>query len=487
MDLIKRLFLLLFIIDGTNAFSAVQNPDLEGPLREFNENPMNSYEVKREISLTDKLTWRKEYFSRDTLDKSRVQYNDMVQGLFENPDDLLLNAYEIDEQKLRSGKVKYTPWTGYYWSMDSGLIANRYNDGWFKSKLTFKGKLRYTQKKPASYYIKKGRIDELSPAEKYELLIGDKEQIFSKHIWQKGLDEIEKYGNVRNWAGLCHGLALAPAALPWPKYSFKIKSFDGKHTIKFYPEDIKALGIFLWSGDDIPSRKAGGRCEKYDPKTDSMGRLKDPNCQDTNPATFHLAVLNRVGVQKDVLIMDNALDKSVWNFPVIKYKFTYFNPKTDKKMNKITEAMIPVEEFPSDKFKKYRTRGTSFIAGVEARIEYLNFRAAAARDKDPKTSPSLLKEYYRYDLELNSKGDIIGGEWYFRSHPDFLWVPFENTKPTGTFDYMVEGNWDAKTELLPSKLAENALLNVQSGTLSSHIVKALFDLSHEGVEGILPK
>ncbi len=28
---------------------------------------------------------------------------------------------------------------------------------------------------------------------------------------------------------------------------------------------------------------------------------------------------------------------------------------------------------------------------------------------------------YLYDLELNSRNEIIGGEWYNNNHPDFLW------------------------------------------------------------------
>ncbi len=496
MQFLKHFILLLTVICSAEAFSKTQAPLLTDFLREFNENPTKVFNqlpyreginAKREINLTKKLIWRKEYFSNNSVNKSLVKYNDQVHALFESTEDLLLNAYKIDELKLRSGKVKYTPWTGYYWSTQNGLIANRYNDSWFKGKWTFKGKLKYTKTRPPAYYIKKRKIEQLSPAEKYELLIGDTNQDFSKSIWQQGLDEIEKYGNVRDWAGLCHGLALAPAALPWPRYAIKIKSFDGKHIIKFYPEDIKALGIYLWSGDQIQSRRTGGRCEKYNPKTDSMGRIIDPDCQDTNPATFHLAVINRIGVQKDILIMDNAYDKSVWNFPIINYKFTYFNPITEKKMNKMTEAMIPVEEFSSDKFKKYRSKGSRYIVGVEARIQYLNFRRPIARDKDPNTRPPLMSDYYRYDLELDSEGNIVGGEWYFKSHPDFLWLPFENSNPQATFDYLISGTWNPKESLLPAKWAKNAVLSARSGEVSAKIVKVLFKLSHEGTKGVLPK
>ncbi|RLA64431.1 MAG: hypothetical protein DRQ88_03710 [Epsilonproteobacteria bacterium] len=497
MGSLKRLLLLFVILSATNSFSKTQPHLLEDFLKEFNQNPAKvfkqlpykkiSSDNATVISFTEKLIWRKEYLRQSTTDKMNVQFNDSVEGLFDAQIDLLLNAYKIDEQKLRSGKVKYTPWTGYYWSTKNGLIAYRYSDRKFKRIWNFKGKLKYIKKRPSSYYVKKGRINLLSPAEKYELLIGDENHSFSKYIWQKGLDEIEKYGHVRDWVGLCHGLALAPAALPRPKHSIRIKSFDGKHIIKFYPEDIKALGIYMWGGDYIPSRKVGGRCEKHSPKTDSIGRIIDSDCLDTNPATFHLAVINRIGVQKKALIIDSSYDKSVWNFPVINYKFTYYNPNTSKKMTKISEAMIPIDSFSNDKFKKHRSPEARYIVGVQANIQYLNFIEPKAKDKEPTASNPLINNSYRYDLELNANGDIIGGEWYSRFHPDFLWLPYDDIDPQAPYDVMMRGTWDAKNTLLPAKWAENAVLSAQNGDVSSPIVKALFELSHKGAEGILPR
>ena len=29
---------------------------------------------------------------------------------------------------------------------------------------------------------------------------------------------------------------------------------------------------------------------------------------------------------------------------------------------------------------------------------------------------------YLYDLELDANGNIVGGEWYHKTHPDFLWT-----------------------------------------------------------------
>src|SRR5687768_11813943 len=41
---------------------------------------------------------------------------------------------------------------------------------------------------------------------------------------------------------------------------------------------------------------------------------------------------------------------------------------------------------------------------------------------------------YRYDLELDASGRIIGGEWHTMYHPDFLWVPLKNADVYGVGD-----------------------------------------------------
>ena len=33
---------------------------------------------------------------------------------------------------------------------------------------------------------------------------------------------------------------------------------------------------------------------------------------------------------------------------------------------------------------------------------------------------------YHYDLEIDKDGNVIGGEWYQRAHPDMIWKPKEN-------------------------------------------------------------
>jgi hypothetical protein len=298
-------------------------------------------------------------------------------------------------------------------------------------------------------------------------------------MWDEGKREIEQFKKIRDWSGLCHGLAMASLQFPWPKYSIKVRSNDGK-IIKFYPEDIKALGIFLWSGNNIPLRKLGGRCELASPRMDSNGRVNDPNCRDANPGAFHLALINRIGLQKKSLIMDSATDAEVWNFPIVSYNFTYYNPETFKKSYKIKTSMVPIKDFGKDKFSQFRSMLTEYIVGVEAKVDYLTHRKPKHDNKDPRTASSIISVLYRYDLEIDGKGKIIGGEWYSNRNPDFLWFPEESSDPKASFDFLISTPWDPAKDPLPEDWIESLNSSAEKGQVSSLVIKALFEYSNKG-------
>jgi Transglutaminase elicitor len=46
-----------------------------------------------------------------------------------------------------------------------------------------------------------------------------------------------------------------------------------------------------------------------------------------------------------------------------------------------------------------------------------------------------------YDLELNNKGQIVGGEWYTNKHPDFLWLPPADSRAESYGDSGLKGSW----------------------------------------------
>lgn len=70
---------------------------------------------------------------------------------------------------------------------------------------------------------------------------------------------------------------------------------------------------------------------------------------------------------------------------------------------------------------------------VETEIDYTTERDAAMEPwGQDANSPILKQAYYRYRLELNAKGEIIGGNWISQERPDFLW---NMSKPRFTSDF----------------------------------------------------
>jgi hypothetical protein len=302
---------------------------------------------------------------------------------------------------------------------------------------------------------------------------------------------MDEYGQIFPWIGLCDGLAVAAINLPRPKKSVTLWSIDGKNKIKFYPEDIKALGTLLWTQAKFPFKWIGERCRSPLPRVDANGRYSAPECFDTNPGTFHMALANQIGRAKRSFGMDSTAGYEVWNFPIIGYDFKYFNPQTLSNSATPTylppqKAIIPIENYTKDKFSQTRSPLATYVIGVEAKVNILKDRYPAFLDKEGPEHNKSSVETFRYDLELDQNLNIIGGEWFTHEHPDFLWVVPKGTMAKGPFDDELQGNWDPKKELLPEAWAESAIRSSRFGIVPGPIVKALFELSHQEGEGFNP-
>ena len=89
------------------------------------------------------------------------------------------------------------------------------------------------------------------------------------------------------------------------------------------------------------------------------------DCIDTNPATWHLTTVNKIGRYKESFIIDATYDYEVWNQPMIQYNYAYFNPKTGKNVSTLEEAMVSMEEFQNDHYKKYRSPNAKKVVGIK--------------------------------------------------------------------------------------------------------------------------
>lgn len=335
---------------------------------------------------------------------------------------IITNIYDIDKRGLNRAKLENEPWADSYWPTHKGIIGIRYADKDFPNAKDWLSNHSYIQKNPALGIYSagdQGRIDSLSPAEKYDLLVGDDSMSLTHYSWNAGKKYFDKYGYVERWMGICHGWAAA-AHMSAPNIASPVILYSPRGIpITFYQSDVKALNSMLWANASPATRFVGNRCKTPRPPKNEVGRILDDGCWDTNPATFHLSLVNQVGINKRSFVIDTTYDAEVWNFAIASYRMQYFNPQTLKPTPVLREALLPMNKYSLDKFREFRAADAESVVGVVLDLTHVN----AVNPTHASMTNNMTKTLrYFYDLELDAKGDIIGGEWYTNAHPDFIWT-----------------------------------------------------------------
>lgn len=463
--LLYRMFVLLFALGLSTVASADPVPaEVNAFLKKFSQNPkavMNAHPKKKkpvkskfsakDISTRDFITKRdklrsKQFPKAPDGGKAPIASNDEIKNLVDNASTAVTNIHELEKKFIRKARLKTDPWSDSYWPIYQGVLSARYADYSFPTD--WKRAFDYaTQTKPASDIFSSGNfssIDKLSPAEKYDLLTGSDDFAFTKANWSEGRYYYETQGTVESWMGICHGWAPAAYMLGRPTKMITLTAADGQSRINFYPSDIKSLASMLWAYANVNSKFAGGRCNDKNPDEDDNGRILSQECFDNNPGTFHLALLNQIGISKRSVVMDATYDYEVWNQPIVGYSFTYFNPQTDEETTRLNDAMIRLSSFTNDPFKSYRAENARYVVGVAMEVEYtVETEASHAKTDGPENDATNSVVYY-YDLELTSSGEIVGGEWYQNEHPDFLWTPGKSARAKSPYDAGLYGSLDPK-------------------------------------------
>ena len=414
--------------------------------------------------------------------KSSFRSNDRVDSLVDTQN-IERNILSMDKSSLTEGEVQNRPWSDDYWPIYRGILGSRYADDEFDYLSEWIESINYIKKDEANTVYETQnikQIDMLSPSEKYDLLISGKDLALTKKMWAVGRGYYNRSGNVASWMGICHGWAPASYMMKRPTKKITVKSFDGKVDINFYPADIKALASLLWANVKTPTRFVGGRCRKSYPSTDDNGRVIDKDCYDTNAATWHMSIVNQIGVSKQGFVMDATYDYEVWNQPVVAYQYKYFNPITNEAVETLKEATIKLSDLKKDKFKNYRGRNTKYLVGISMEVEYGVENSPIQREVESKEQDITTRAFYLYDLELDSDKNIIGGEWYKNTHPDFLWTPPKNTRAITNGDYYIlsERNWDGRAPL-SKRWKDLAQKTAKSGQPLAKIVESLIELSNK--------
>ncbi len=419
----------------------------------------------------------------ETNNKSLIGNNDEVSYLVDNGQNALRSIVIMDQKNLTAGKIRIAPWSDDYWALARGILGFRYNDYDMTnliigdSKQTWPSHFKYIQENSVQDYIERGEIDKLSPSEKYDLLIGDKDFTLTKKMWEEGKAYFDQDGKVEEWMGICHGWAAASYMMNRPTKSIVLTSANEKLNITFYPADIKALGSLLWAtAPSGESRLIGGRCHDKNPKVDAKGRIISQNCFDSNPGAWHMSVVNQVALARRGMVMDATYDYQVWNQPIIAYSYTYFNPNDMKTSDSLKKAIIEIKKKKKDPFKKYRSDKTIFLVGIEMEVTYLTENSPQASNFDSEAYDSTFYVTYRYDLELNEKYEIIGGEWYRNAHPDFLWTPSIDATPVSVGDYNLTINWNGQGTI-PLDWQRSAKTSSSYGQPLARLIYYLFGMS----------
>lgn len=374
----------------------------------------------------------------------------------------ITSLLEMERKNLNDAQTPLDIWSGNYWPHFQGSLAVRYRDASFIQLIQdneqwdkFK---ELAKERPLHTYS--GRYKRLSPAEKYDLIVGDKSMGLTKYSWKLG-EDANVLGRVPTWRGLCDGWASAAQKMPRPVRSVIMNTPDGT-PITFYPEDIKALGSLLYARAQENVIFLGKRC-----RSRALGLFTNA-CDETNPATFHRALVNRVGVMKKSFIADVSPGSEVWNYPIKGFEFTFFNVFTGEESKYFRDVMEPFVKKHRFAKSSRRHKKTAAIVGVKALVRYVDMRPSNLLETDGKENDKVLEKEYLYDLEMDSNFNIVGGESLSRNLPDFIWAPNDQTYPLS--DPEKNGPPRSNAELtLMAKLAS------RSGQPLSIIVERLFE------------
>lgn len=384
---------------------------------------------------------------------SVVYTNDRIEAL---TDSWIIPTYQLDYIPI-SGKINHDAWSDDYWRTKWGQTAFRYGQGDFKLATTYPeatGAYQPTIEWNTFTSLLPEQVSQKvlfwSPAEKYDLTVGDGQFKLTKNQKQAGKYSLNSEGDVENWMGICHGWAPAALMVSRPTRPVMTKGLNNVN-VTWYPNDIKAMVSLSWANANYPTNFIGGRCDVKNPKTLQNGRVAQQECFDTNPATFHLALGNMIGRAQTGFIFDKSFDYEVWNQPVVAYETLYFNPlNTNQRSQNWREVAVPYDlRFKRhDRFQFPLTRGSAgstagnpsdaniqYIVGAITSVVYLaevrpNHSTEVQQDR-------YLRETYIYDLEIenhNQKWIATGGEWHQNSHPDFMWVPKKDATSATNFD-----------------------------------------------------
>lgn len=291
-----------------------------------------------------------------------------------------------------SGQVTHRPWSDNYWPSYQGGIAYRWHTSGSSNRKTPFDYKPYSRRSVES--MSKDQLAALSPAEKYDIY----KENFDYPTVRRELKRTNR--SDPKWHGLCHGWAAASINFRYEPGPIILTSPSGIK-IPFGSSDIKAL-LSLYQGDINKSKTSflGARCESNSSRSWWGGgsNLGTSACRDTNAGTFHIIMTNQLGLKGQPFVADLTRGLEVWNYPINSY-----SAKVVRVRNRASSGAA---------------QGTVREVEISAKVQYAVENSASWS----KIGTTAKTQNFHYRLELNSQGEIIGGEWLQFDRPDFIWL-----------------------------------------------------------------
>ncbi len=266
--------------------------------------------------------------------------------------------------------------------------------------------------------------------------------------------ELENQGTYQfvepeNWWGHCNGWASYATTEPlgFPERDVTVRwegdeivecTDSAEGCVQFKMADVEGLMTELYFSDKATF--SGRRCNTMpdDMERDEFGRPTDPACRDLNAGAFHIAIVGAFGRGAESLVegrdathppfvIDYNYDHEIWNFPVIDFEITSQREVDATEAQSLVGAAGSAYQF-NPAAKEFREVAMTFHMISDSVPTGELLKRADARSIAP------VPVELHYVLELDSNGQILGGEWldppsaFVNSkelHPDFVWMATE--------------------------------------------------------------
>lgn len=301
-------------------------------------------------------------------------------------------------QKYNTGKEDYSfpdekaPWGANYYPMTDNGIANRWQIGWEKKEGLGGDTLNDLLTEGRAKDLSTEAISYLSPSEKLDLYLGNYDfKITKRELRSRGpLRKPEPKG----WEGFCNGVRIAGVLAPEPIKAITVENADGMQ-IEFQPSDLKALAgaahFYVEVYNQIGSPTRSGENKNL-----------------PNAGVFDIALRTMLGENERGFVIDVHKGSEIWNETLMGY---------DREISEETKTTASEKREFNGATKKV-TVDLTYRALGEFRIEGSN---GYTRNRTVRESNVFRA---KYDLYLDSRGNIVDGEWVSGRYPDFAWFGF---------------------------------------------------------------